>query len=565
MIKSQAAGRIYLFAACFFLWIEKVRGYMKDIYYNGTIHIKKCMDVEAMGVENGRVAVIGSQSEVELWARGAKAAFHDLEGSFVVPGFNDSHMHLLEYGCALSRVSLSSSTSLSEMLQRLRQYKEKQDIKKGDWIVGRGWNQDYFQDEKRFPNRKDLDQVSTEHPILIYRACGHIACANSMALRLAKITRDTAWPDGGSFDLDETGEPNGVFREYGIDLISSAVPKPGLKELKSFLLHGIKGLNAYGITSVQTDDFAVFPGLPWEMVLKAYKELEAEGLLTIKVREQCLLSGQADLKDFLKEGWKTGKGSRLFSIGPLKIIADGSLGARTALLSHPYADDEENPENRGVAIYNQKELEDFILYGAEHGMQVAVHAIGDGAMDMVIKALEKAMAGERENRLRHGIVHCQITTKELLEKFKELKLHSYIQSIFLDYDSGIVESRLGKERAAETYQFGTLLDMGLSVSNGSDAPVERPCVLDGIQCAVTRSSLDGSRTFLPDQALTVEEALETYTWMGARASFEEEEKGALLPGMAADFTVLSRDIRSCDPMEIGKTSVLATFVDGCKV
>lgn len=536
---------------------------MKDIYYNGTIHVKRGMDAEAMGVENGRIAVIGSRSEAEAWARGTETSFHDLQGSFVVPGFNDSHMHLLEYGCGLSSVPLSRlNGSLSELLKGLKEYKEKQGIKKGDWIVGRGWNQDYFQDEKRFPNRKDLDQVSTEHPILLYRTCGHIACANSMALRLAGITRDTVCPHGGGFDRDETGEPNGVFREYGIDLISRAVPEPGLKELKGFLLQGIKQLNAYGITSVQTDDLAAFSGLPWEMVLKAYKELEAEGLLTVKVREQCLLSELSELEDFLKAGWKTGKGSPLFSIGPLKIIADGSLGARTAFLSQPYADDRENPKNRGVAVYSQKELEKLISCGAEHGMQIAVHAIGDGAMDMVIKALEKVMAGERENRLRHGIVHCQITTKELLKKFKELKLHSYIQSAFLDYDSGIVESRVGKERAADTYQFKTLFDMGLSVSNGSDAPVERPCVLDGIQCAVTRSSLDGSRTFLPDQALTVEEALETYTWMGAKASFEEKEKGALLPEMAADFTILSRDIRKCNPMEIGKTSVLAVFVDG---
>ncbi|MEY8355829.1 amidohydrolase [Lachnospiraceae bacterium 54-53] len=536
---------------------------MKNIYYNGVIHAEKDMDVSAMGVENGRIGVIGGREEAEKWAQGSEAVRHDLNGCFVVPGFQDSHLHLLEYGYGLSAAGLSSCTSsLASVLEGLSEYKEERDLKPGSWIVARGWNHDYFQDEKRFPTRRDLDRVSLSHPIIAYRACGHIACVNTAALEAAGITGQTPQPEGGCFDLDEMGEPTGVLREYGIDLVSRVIPPPDKGRIKSFIRQAMGRLNAYGITSAHSDDLSAFPGVDYETVLDAYRELEEEGLMTLKVYEQCLLPDMKTLKRFAESGYRTGSGSRYFAIGPLKIISDGSLGARTAYLSRPYADDEEHPDNCGIPIYSQQELDEMIGYGADHGMQVAVHAIGDRAMEMAVGALGKAMGSDRENPLRHGIVHCQITTKELLKEFKKWNLHGYIQSIFLDYDSHIVEKRVGKERASDTYQFKTLFKLGTGLSNGSDAPVECPDVLAGIQCAVTRTTLDGTKTFLPDQSLSVEEALETYTAMGARASFEEDEKGRLLPGMAADFTVLSRDIRRCGPDRIRNVRVMGTYVDG---
>lgn len=536
---------------------------MKYIYYNGAFYVKKGMEVKAMGVENGRIAVIGDLEDVEKWADGTENVRHDMNGCFVVPGFIDSHMHLLGYGYGLRAADLASCTaSMSGMLEGLLKYKAEHEGENGSWIVGRGWNHDFFQDEKRFPDRYDLDRVSADRPVIIYRACGHIASVNSAALQAAGITGKTAQPEGGCFDLDEKGEPTGVLREYGINLVSRVIPAPDKEEIRTCILQAMKKLNAYGITSVQSDDLAAFPGISYEVVLNAYRELEAEGLMTVKVYEQCLLSDMDVLKNFIASGYRTGKGGRFFTIGPLKIISDGSLGARTAFLSQPYADDPEKPDGCGISVYSQSELDDRIKYASEHGMQVAVHAIGDRAMEMAADAMEKAMAGHTENKLRHGIVHCQITTEKLLEKFRKWKLHAYIQSIFLDHDNHVIEKRVGKERAFYTYQFKTLLNMGVPVSNGSDAPVESPNVLAGIQCAVTRTTLDGTKTFLPEQALTVEEALETYTYMGARASFEEEEKGMLIPGMAADFTVLAEDLRSCAPERIKDAAVCGTFVNG---
>lgn len=533
---------------------------MREIYYNGVIYTGTGRDAEAMAVEDGRIAGVGNLNDLETCS---DAVYHNLDGHFVVPGFNDSHMHLLNYGHTLKLVDLTAATSsLEAMCSALSHFISKEKPAPGTWVVGRGWNHDYFQDEKRFPNRYDLDRVSTEHPILVIRACGHIACANTKAMEAAGITRMTPQPEGGCYDMDEDGEPVGIFREFGVDLIHGSIPKPTKKELKQYLRLAMRDLNSRGVTSSQTDDLAAFPGVPFETVLEAYRELEREGAMAVRVYEQCLLPTMKQLEDFLARGYRTGEGSAYFKIGPLKLLSDGSLGARTAFLSQPY-EDGENPDERGIAIYSQEELEKLITLADGSGMQIAVHAIGDGAMEMAVRAYERAMEAnpDRTDR-RHGIVHCQITTGRLLEAFRRLKLHAYIQSIFLDYDNHIVEARIGAERAGETYQFKTLLSMGVSVSNGSDCPVERPDVMAGIQCAVTRTTLDGTKTFLKEQALTVEEAISTYTAMGAEASFEEQEKGTLSVGKLADFAVLERDIRACAPDRIKDTAVLETYVGG---
>ncbi len=238
------------------------------------------------------------------------------------------------------------------------------------------------------------------------------------------------------------------------------------------------------------------------------------------------------------------------------------MGARTALLGAPYAD---KPDSCGMGIVTQEQLDEMILWGHSHGMQIAVHALGDGMMERVVLAYEKAFTALPREDHRHGIVHCQITTEKLLNKFRQLGLHGYIQTIFLDYDSRIVESRVGEERAKDTYRFKTLLHMGCTISNGSDCPVETPDVMKGIQCAVTRTSLDGTRTFLPDEAFDLGEALRSYTSMASWAAFEEEKKGMLKAGMAADFAVFSTDLTQVPKEELGKVCVYETFVDGVQV
>lgn len=483
----------------------------------------------------------------------------DLRGRFVTPGFIDSHMHVVEYGKLLQEVSLADCTgSLEQVCQRVKAFIEERRIMPGTWVCGRGWNQDYFEGEKRFVNCHDLDRVSTEHPIFLARACGHVVSVNSKAMELAGVTRDSVQPADGYFQVDDRGEPLGIFEENAVSMVKDVIPAPAVSQVKEYILKAARSLNSFGITSVHTDDFLSLTGVDYEMILKAYRELEAEGALTIKIYEQSQFEDLDGLKEFVGKGYHTGAGSSYVKIGPLKIIGDGSLGARTAYLSQPYAD---KGDTRGIAVFTQEQLDDMIVYAHTHGMQTAVHAIGDGIMERVVRAYEKALKEFPREDHRHGIVHCQITTKPLLEKIEKLSLHAYIQSIFLDYDSKIAERRLGEERAKETYQFKTLFQTG-SASNGSDSPVETPNVMKGIQCAVTRTSLDGAKTFLPGQALTVEEALASYTAMGARASFEEDKKGMIKRGMAADFTVLNRDLTQTPPRDLGQAAVEQTYVDG---
>ena len=533
---------------------------MKTLYYNGSLYTGDpgFPMASAMTVESGVILWVGQDPENQEADQKV-----NLKGRFVTPGFIDSHMHVVEYGKLLKEVPLADSTgSVEQVCGRVRDFIRDNQVPEGTWVCGRGWNQDYFQDEKRFLTCRDLDRISTEHPVYLARACGHVVSVNSKAMELAGITRETCQPSDGHFQVDDQGEPNGVFEENAVSMIKRVIPAVTVDRVREYILEAEKSLNSFGITSVHTDDFLSLSGVDYEMVLEAYRQLEKEGRLTIKICEQSQFEDLEQLKGFVEQGYHTGAGTDYVKIGPMKIISDGSLGARTACLSQPYAD---SPDTSGIPIFSQEQLDEMIAWGHCHGMQAAVHAIGDGSMEQVVSAIEKALLEYPREDHRHGIVHCQITTKDLLGKFKELSLHAYIQSIFLDYDSKIVESRVGQERALDTYQFKTLMDMGCDVSNGSDCPVETPSVMKGIQCAVTRTSLDGSRTFLPAQALTVEEALASCTVMGARASFEEEKKGMLRPGMAADFVVFPQNLLETPPDSLGRVPVDETWVDGIRV
>ena len=321
----------------------------------------------------------------------------------------------------------------------------------------------------------------------------------------------------------------------------------------------MKALNGYGITSCHSDDYCAFHALPWQEVGAAYRELEAAGEMTVRVYQQSNFADVEKLAQFVQEGNVTGAGSEFFKIGPLKLLGDGALGARTAYLSRPYAD---APETRGLSVFTAEQFDALISYANANGMQIAVHCIGDACLDMVLSSLEKALAAHPRTDHRHGIVHCQITRADQLEKMAQMGLHIYCQGIFLDYDTHIVRERVGDELAQTSYSWKTLLRMGATVSGGSDCPVELPRVLAGMQCAVTRCDLDGNGPYLPDEAFTVREAIDSFTKGGAYASFEEQAKGQIKPGMPADFVVLGGNLFETQKEKIKDIPVLATFVGG---
>lgn len=532
---------------------------MRTVYKNGVVYTGSLPLAESFIVEDGVFLFAGSNEEAAR-AAGDGADVVDLKGRFVCAGFNDSHMHLLSLGSALAAAELAEHTaSLSDLVECLRTFAEEHPADENTWLRGRGWNQDYFADEHRLPDRYDLDKASTQRPICAVRACGHCLVVNSRALELLGITADTPQPEGGRIGIED-GRPDGRFYDNAMNLVYDAIPSPGKEEVKEMLRAAFRTLNRCGITSSQTDDYCVYPTLPWETVNQAYHELEATGEMTVRVYEQSNFTDLPELTRFVEAGNVTGAGSDLFRIGPLKMLGDGALGPRTAFLSRPYADD---PSATGIPVFSQETLDEMIGYANRHDMQVAVHAIGDACLDRVLSAMEKALAEHPRDDHRHGVVHCQITRPDQLQKIKELGLHIYAQSIFLDYDIHIVEERVGKELASTSYSWKTLLDDGVTVSNGSDCPVEFCDVMKGIQCAVTRQSISrDTPPYLPDQAFSVREALDSFTIGGAKGSFEEARKGRIAEGYLADFVVLGEDPFTAAPEKIHEIPILATFLGG---
>lgn len=515
---------------------------------------------EAVAIKDGKITKVGTNKDV-LNFKGENTNIIDLKGKLLLPGFNDSHMHLLNYGYYLQNIDLTGLKSIGEIIDKVKNTILNRKIKAGEWIRGGGWNHDYFVDKKVFPTKYDLDKISTEHPIVLTRACGHIVVANSKALEMAGITKDTPQVEGGKFDLDENGEPLGIFRENAQELIYKSIPEPRVEEIKNILKEAMKNANVCGLTSVQTDDFEAIPGKNYQNVIKAYNELKDEGKMSIRVYEQCLLPSMERLSNFLDKGYKTGYGDEFFKIGPLKLLGDGSLGARTAALTKPYAD---CPDTCGIPVFSQEEIDDLVEKAHNGGMQIAIHGIGDKAMHMAFEAIEKALAKNPKKNYRHGIVHCQITDEYLLNKFKELNMVAYIQPIFLDYDWHIAESRVGSDLVKTSYNWRTLLNKGAHIACGSDCPVESFDVLNGIYEAVTRKDLNGEPKggWLPEQKLTVEQAVYGYTMGGSYASFEENIKGSIEEGKLADMVVLSENIFEIPEDEIKDVEVEMTIFNG---
>ena len=539
-----------------------MENHMRTAYYNGNVYTGSLPLRSAFLVENGCFTQTGTDDEI-LKSLSPDDSRVDLKGSFVCAGFNDSHMHLLNFGQVLHGARLADHTgSLKEMLTYLKSFLEKNPPRPGQWLTGRGWNQDYFSDEKRMPDRYDLDNISQDVPILITRACGHCCVVNSAILRETGIDRFTSDPEGGTIGRDENGEPDGRLYENAIELLNAVKPVPDKESLKDMLRLAMAEVNRYGITSVQSDDYSTFRSIPWRQINEAYRELKDSGEMTVRVYEQCNFTEYDDLKDFIEDGNITGKGDDLFRIGPLKLLGDGSLGSRTAHLSRPYLGGD---SSCGFSLFDPAYLAKMITYAHKHGMQTAVHAIGDACLDEVLDAYECALSDMPRADHRHGIVHCQISRKEQLERTARLGLHVYAQSIFLDYDNHIVEKVVPHELTEYSYSWKTLLDMGVCVSNGSDCPVELPNVMSGMECAVTRRSLDGFGPFLPQQAFSVQEAIDSFTSAGAHASFEEKSKGRIQEGMTADFVILSGDPFAKEPAQLHNITVKATFLRGKEV
>lgn len=533
---------------------------MKTLYYNGCVFCSEHEMHRAFLVEDGMFTHVGD--DAALLALPHDEAI-DLQGAFVCPGFNDSHMHLMNLGNTMQMCPLGDARSLAELIDRLRAFMDERQLNDGQWLLGRGWNQDLFTPATGMPTRDALDAVSRHVPVCIVRCCGHALCVNSRALALLGLDESTPCPEGGTIGRDASGRLNGLFMDAAMPLVQGRLPRPSVADMKAMLLSAMAHLGSVGVTSCQTDDLLCFESVPWQDVLRAYHELAAEGRMTVRVCEQSQFTTPEGLQGFLDAGYNTGVGDEWFRIGPLKLLGDGSLGARTAFLRDGYAD---APQEHGLALFTQEQFDELIALAHKSGMQCAVHVIGDGVLDRVLAAYERAFRLFPRKDHRSGIIHVQLTRPDQLRKIRELNLCAHVQTVFLDYDTHIVHQRAGDELASTSYAFATMQRMGIPLSNGTDCPVAAPDPFRGIQCAVTRQPLDGSLpAYRPEESMTVAQALHAYTAAGAYDSFEEHFKGRIAPGLAADFVVLSADPFRTAPDQLQHIRVQSTFLQGRRV
>lgn len=513
---------------------------------------------EAAVIRDGKFVFCGRFFDAEKIAS-EEAEIMDCGGKFVMPSFNDSHMHYLHYVKTKLSVDLWGTNSVMDIVRRMKEAFEHFDRESGLWLVGEGWNHDYFSEgEKRFPTAKDLDEISLEHPVLIMRACYHVGVLNSKAMELMGLDEAKAKELGAFCEVDEEGKPNGVIKENYFDEVKSKLPYPDLSILIKMMLECQEDLFEQGITAVQSDDMKYAPeGRAYEL-LDELKKASLDGRLKVHYAEQALSQTKEEVDDwFSHEHYKMRDGS--FKVSCLKVISDGSLGARTAFQAEPYADD---PDTKGIAIYTQDELNYYILEAQKRNTPAAIHAIGTGAMEMCLNAIENAKNAYPEYSPRHAIVHCQITTKEQVKRLARLGILALTQPVFIDYDMHIVYDRVGKELAETSYAWKDYLELGVHEAFGTDCPVENFKPMRGIYCAVTRKDCKGAGPYLPEQAVSVYDALYAYTAEGAYVSGDEEIRGKIKEGMEADYIIIDRNLLEIEPEEILLAKVMKTFIGG---
>lgn len=522
---------------------------------HGKIYTMDGRVFEAMAVSKDRIVRLGSTAELKGMG-GPGTLKIDLKGMTVVPGFNDSHLHLHVHGANRNSVDLRDAGSVKDIVEKTRRHMIRTEKKPGEWIFGWGWDQNLFH-EKVFPNRYDLDTISGENPIIMIRTCHHIGVMNSAAIALTGATNETSIT-GGSFDKDRNGNINGIFRENAIEWVYSRIPGLSVAQIKNNLTAGIEEALKYGVTSLQTSD--LHDGVHFDEMIEAYSGLRDEGKLKTRINAQLYLPDRRLMMEYIHKRFRPFEGDKLFRLGPVKLVLDGSLGGGTAALLQDYSDD---PGNKGHLTYSQEELDGLVAAAHEHGMQVALHAIGDAAITAGIDAIEKAVR-EDPREHRHRLIHAQITNPELIGRMAALGIMADIQPAFVSSDWNMVENRIGKDRAKTSYAWKSMLDAGIPLAAGTDAPIEGLNPMHGIYAAVTRKDLDGmpENGWLKAQRLTVSEVLALYTKGGAYATFEENEKGTLTVGKLADMAILSEDPFEAEPDAIKDIEVLATVLGG---
>ncbi len=509
--------------------------------------------VEALAVRGGEITAAGSRREI-LDLSGPQTRVVDLEDGFVLPGFIDSHVHLMNGGFALLSVQLRDACSKEELVVRLAAAAKARP--EGEWILNGDWDHQLFRPVE-LPHREWIDAATPRHPVCVNRLDGHMVLCNSLALRLAGIDRTTPAPPGGEIVRDPvTGDPTGILKDTAMGLVERIIPAPSIEERRRALDAALRYAAERGVTSVHD--------VSGEAGLDLYQEYRRAGRLTLRMYFYMPI-GRAE--EILAQGFQTGFGDDLLRFAGLKGFADGSLGSGTAAFFEPYSDE---PGNRGLLhgqMFPEGIMASRLAAADAGGLQTAVHAIGDRAIDAILSAYEGATAAGPVRDRRWRIEHAQHVRPADFDRFARLGVIASVQPYHAADDGRWAEARIGPQRARSTYAFRTFLDRGVPLAFGSDWPVAPMDPILGLAAAVTRMPIDGSRPegWVPEQKITVEEALRAYALGGAYAEYAESRKGALTPGRLADMVVLDRDPMAVEPGALGSLQVLRTICGGAEI
>jgi predicted amidohydrolase YtcJ len=522
------------------------------IIVNAVIHTmdKNNPTAEAVAVYGNRIMAVGNSKDIRKLAD-SNTRVVDAKKQLVLPGFNDSHTHFMSGGFQLSSVDLRSANSPKEFAERIRVFAEK--LPKGRWITGGDWDHERWP-EARLPTKELIDDFTADTPVFVNRLDGHMALANSLALKLAGVTRQTLDPPGGVIVRDpKTGEPTGILKDAAQSFVWKIKPPSTFEEKLAAARAATNHAASLGVTSIQDVSAGTDVGV--------YQTLLDRGELKTRIYAIAPLPAW---ERFARTGVRAHFGSEMLRVGGLKGFADGSLGSTTALFYEPYRDD---PSTRGIAgdeMYPEGAMLDRVREADKAGLQTMIHAIGDRANDLILTIFEEVERenGDRDRRFR--IEHAQHLRPQDIPRFARDKVIVSMQPYHAIDDGRWAEKRIGKERAKTTYAFRSLLDSGATLAFGTDWTVAPLNPLLTVYAAVTRRTLDGknSKGWVPEQKISVEEAVRAYTVGSAYAEFQDTVKGTISVGKLADMVILSRDIFKIDPKDIENVKVTLTLVDG---
>ncbi len=530
------------------------------VLVNGKLHTQDARypDATAVAIRGSRVQAVGDDEAIRALA-GSGARVLDLEGRLLLPAMTDSHFHYYDWSLGLRRLPLSEVDSLADLKQRLA--RRAREIPPGEWVLGQGWNESRWP-ETRMPTRADLDEVTPDHPVILWRNDLHLAAINSRALQEAGITAGTANPPEGVIDRDESGEPTGVLRELAINLVTDVIPPPTEDETVDAMREGFGILHRLGVTGVH--DYRIMGGADGPPAFRAYQRLQAAGELELRMWMH--IPGER-LDEAIALGLRSGMGDDYLRVGHVKLFSDGGQGARTAWMLEPYEDTGEC----GMPLTPMDEIARAVERAERAGLAVAIHAIGDRANRALIGVFEQVLGGERVSgtappAAMHRIEHVQMIQPEDVARLAQLDVVASVQPIHCPDDIPMVEKSVGS-RGRYAYPFRDMQDAGVMMAFGSDCPVANPNPMFNIHAAVTRQTRDGAPAggWYPEQRLTVSEAIWGFTMGAAMVSGREAHLGSISPGKLADLVLLDRDILALGktaPMEIAQAQVVMTVFDG---